>query len=66
MYIILIRPCCPRTAQQIEISNYDRQSGRNRGEKGFVRLRVPACMAALLRSCMGKETAIHTDLRAVV
>ncbi|CAB1441862.1 unnamed protein product [Pleuronectes platessa] len=49
----ITRPCRPRTAQQIEIYNYDFQSEGNLGEKGFVRLQVPACLAALLRSCMG-------------
>lgn len=55
MYIILIRPCRPRTAQQIEIYNCDLQSGGDRGEKGFVRLRVPACVAAPLAPAWVKK-----------
>ena len=69
MYIILIRPCRPRTARQIEIYNYDRRSGGSRGRRGgglLLGYGVPACTAAPPRSGVGKETAIHTDLRAVV
>lgn len=71
MCIILIRPRRPRTAQQIEIYNYDRQVWREPGwmegkvevERALLGYKSPAAPPC---SGMGKETAIHTDLRAVV
>lgn len=64
MYIILFCPCRLRTQQQIEIYNSDCQSEGNQGKRALLGDRSPP--ALLLRSGVGKETALHTDLRAVV